>query len=125
MKRSYGRCSTRPGDLAYLTHHLSQHPYKWCSTHLLTPEAHYLDENKMGSATIVLMVMSMNPFTVHTRTVTSKGQLTIPKALCQRYGIQRGDKVEIWVENGSIVFQPVKRKGQLSTPLPDSPDDLT
>ena len=68
------------------------------------------EDGKMRFAIMVLM--RLNPWKIHTGTLTSKYQFTIPKALCHRFGIQRGDKVEIWVENGSIVFQPVKRKGK-------------
>ncbi len=44
-----------------------------------------------------------------TATISSKGQFTIPKALCLRLGIQRGDKVEIKVINGdAIAVRPLK-----------------
>jgi AbrB family looped-hinge helix DNA binding protein len=42
-------------------------------------------------------------------TISSKDQITIPKALCDRFGIQPGDKVELWVERGILRVQPVKR----------------
>jgi len=41
-------------------------------------------------------------------TVSSKSQLTLPKALCERWGMQRGDKVRPWVERGILRVKPVK-----------------
>jgi AbrB family looped-hinge helix DNA binding protein len=45
---------------------------------------------------------------VTTVTVSSKGQLTIPKALRSRLGIQPGDTVELWVDKGRLRARPVK-----------------
>src|SRR5262245_41183955 len=70
--------------------------------------------------------MNRNPWKIPTGTVTSKYQLTIPKALATRLGIPRGDKVDFWVENGSIVLKPVKTKGNPLPPIacPGTPDGL-
>src|SRR5262245_6176311 len=70
-------------------------------------------EGKLWFAIMVLM--GVNWAQVRTATITSKGQITIPKALCQRLGLQRGDTIDIWIEKGSIVFRPVKRKATLPT----------
>jgi AbrB family looped-hinge helix DNA binding protein len=40
--------------------------------------------------------------------VSSKGQFTIPKALRERFGLGPGDKLELWVEKGSLRVKPVK-----------------
>ncbi len=45
---------------------------------------------------------------VKTVTISSKGQVTIPKALRTRLGIQPGDTVELWVEKGSLRARAVK-----------------
>jgi AbrB family looped-hinge helix DNA binding protein len=52
--------------------------------------------------------METSPFQVRTVTVSSKGQFTIPLAHRTRFGIQPGDKVELWVEKGSMHARPVK-----------------
>jgi AbrB family looped-hinge helix DNA binding protein len=41
-------------------------------------------------------------------TVSSKGQFTIPKALRERLGMQPGDRIELWVEKGSMRAKPLK-----------------
>ncbi len=41
-------------------------------------------------------------------TVTSKGQVTIPKAIRDFLRIQPNDRVEFVVENGQVVVRPVK-----------------
>ncbi|HZC01379.1 MAG TPA: AbrB/MazE/SpoVT family DNA-binding domain-containing protein [Gammaproteobacteria bacterium] len=41
-------------------------------------------------------------------TVSRKGQFTIPKALRERFGLQPGAKVRLWVERGILRVQPVK-----------------
>jgi antitoxin PrlF len=41
-------------------------------------------------------------------TISSKGQVTIPKALRDRLGIQPGDRVEFWVDRGSMRVRRVK-----------------
>ena len=47
--------------------------------------------------------------TGYTATITSKGQFTLPQALCLKLGIKRGDKVAMEVVNGhTIVVQPLK-----------------
>jgi AbrB family looped-hinge helix DNA binding protein len=45
---------------------------------------------------------------VTTVTVSSKGQFTIPKELRDRLGMQPGESVEFWVEQGSLRARPVK-----------------
>lgn len=42
------------------------------------------------------------------RTVTSKGQITLPIALCRKYGIRRGDPLLLDVVNGDLVIQPIR-----------------
>jgi AbrB family looped-hinge helix DNA binding protein len=48
------------------------------------------------------------PMKITIVTISSKGQFTIPKALRERLGIQLGDRVEVWVEHGSMRAKPVK-----------------
>ena len=44
-----------------------------------------------------------------TATVTSKGQITIPKSIRERLNIQAGDRVNFFVDNDDIVtFLPAK-----------------
>ncbi len=44
-----------------------------------------------------------------TASISSKGQFTIPKPLCLKLGIKRGDKVEMEVVNDhTIVVRPLK-----------------
>ena len=41
-------------------------------------------------------------------TVTSKGQITIPKPIRDQLGLRTGDRVDFWVtEEGSVVMQPL------------------
>jgi antitoxin PrlF len=55
-------------------------------------------------------------------TLTSKGQLTIPKSIRKKFKLHRGDKIEFFVDNeGAIVLVPVKSsvkelKGMVSPP---------
>lgn len=48
-------------------------------------------------------------------TLTSKGQVTIPKAVRDALGLQPHDKIEFWVEDGAINFRKVN----------PAPEDLT
>jgi antitoxin PrlF len=42
-------------------------------------------------------------------TLTSKGQLTIPKSIRKKFKLHQGDKIEFFVDNeGSIVLVPIK-----------------
>jgi AbrB family looped-hinge helix DNA binding protein len=41
-------------------------------------------------------------------TISSKQQITLPNALRDRFGLQPGDQVKVWVERGSIRLKPVK-----------------
>lgn len=59
-----------------------------------------------------------------TATVTSKGQITIPKYIRDQLKIQVGDRINFLFDatNGSVTFLPVKRdvkelKGIVSKPL--------
>jgi AbrB family looped-hinge helix DNA binding protein len=45
-----------------------------------------------------------------TATVTSKGQVTIPAALRQQLGIERGDRLLFAVEDGTLRVRVVKRR---------------
>jgi AbrB family looped-hinge helix DNA binding protein len=38
-------------------------------------------------------------------TITSKGQVTIPKAVRDALGLKPRDKIEFWVENGEVFFR--------------------
>jgi len=40
-------------------------------------------------------------------TLTSKGQTTIPKAICRRFQLKPGDRLEFTEENGKIVIVPL------------------
>lgn len=42
-----------------------------------------------------------------TATLSSKGQITIPKAIRERLGITAGDRVVLTVEDGAIVLRPL------------------
>lgn len=44
---------------------------------------------------------------VHTATVTTKGQLVIPSKIRRRYGIRRGTQVVFLEEDQRIVLQPL------------------
>lgn len=44
--------------------------------------------------------------------VTSKGQVTIPKAIRDRAGIRAGSEVEFRIDNGSIVLERVDHNGR-------------
>ena len=41
-------------------------------------------------------------------TVTSKGQVTIPKEIRTFLGILASDKVDFTVENGQVILKPIK-----------------
>jgi AbrB family looped-hinge helix DNA binding protein len=58
--------------------------------------------------------MNISPVNVKIVRVSSKAQITILKALCERFGLRPGDKVELWVEKGSLRVKPVK-------PVPKQP----
>jgi AbrB family looped-hinge helix DNA binding protein len=69
--------------------------------HLKRLAAHQYPPQTFGFAIIDYMKIKMV-------TVSSKGQFTIPKALRTRLGMQPGDRVELWVEQGSLRVKPVK-----------------
>ncbi|MEX2535543.1 MAG: AbrB/MazE/SpoVT family DNA-binding domain-containing protein [Trueperaceae bacterium] len=41
-------------------------------------------------------------------TVSSKGQVTIPMEVRKRLGLKQGDRVEFIMENGLMIFRPVR-----------------
>jgi AbrB family looped-hinge helix DNA binding protein len=49
-----------------------------------------------------------------TATITSKGQLTIPKRVREAMNLHAGDQVIVVVENEHIALYPVRRRGLLS-----------
>lgn len=40
-----------------------------------------------------------------TATITSKGQITIPKEIRDRLGLQQGDQIDFVAENGMVVIR--------------------
>jgi AbrB family looped-hinge helix DNA binding protein len=49
---------------------------------------------------------------VHTAKLTSKGQLTIPKAIRQQLSLKKGDRLALWVdEKGRLVGVPERDRG--------------
>ncbi len=56
-----------------------------------------------------------------TTTLTSKGQITLPKAIRDKMDLQTGDKLEFFVDDGTITLVPVtasisKLKGMVPKP---------
>jgi AbrB family looped-hinge helix DNA binding protein len=51
---------------------------------------------------------------VNTVTITSKGQLTIPKRVRETMDLKEGDQVIVVVEEGRIALYPVRRRGILN-----------
>ncbi|MBS3809479.1 MAG: type II toxin-antitoxin system PrlF family antitoxin [Desulfobacterales bacterium] len=48
---------------------------------------------------------------MNSATVTSKGQVTIPKSVRQALGLYPGDRIEFLIhENGEITLQPIKKR---------------
>ncbi len=41
-----------------------------------------------------------------TSTLTSKGQITLPRALRERLGVKQGDRVDFSVEGARVVLRP-------------------
>ena len=41
--------------------------------------------------------------------VTRKGQITLPKELRERFGIEEGDRVEVMRKGGEIIIRKVER----------------
>jgi len=41
-------------------------------------------------------------------TISSKGQVTVPQEIRKRAGLSAGDRVEFVVENGKILFRPLR-----------------
>lgn len=47
-----------------------------------------------------------------TSTLTSKGQVTIPRSIRQRLGLRRGDRLEFLVtESGEVILRPEETAG--------------
>jgi antitoxin PrlF len=44
----------------------------------------------------------------HSSTISSKGQVTVPQEIRARVGLSAGDRVEFAVENGKILFRPLR-----------------
>ncbi len=42
--------------------------------------------------------------------VTSKGRITIPRAVCRKLGIKPGTRIQVFEENAKIVLQPITRE---------------
>jgi len=51
---------------------------------------------------------------VSTATITSKGQLTIPKPVREAMNLNEGDQVVVVIEDERIALYPVRRRGILS-----------
>ena len=49
-----------------------------------------------------------------TATISSKGQLTIPKRVREAMNLQEGDQVVVVVEDERIALYPIRRRGILS-----------
>lgn len=76
--------------------------------------------------------VSMNPADAVTSSITSKGQVTIPKALRQQFGLARGSRVSFALVGDHIELRPLKLEqpvpesgfGLLKTSLPAVPADF-
>lgn len=52
---------------------------------------------------------SQNPFTTVEAKVTSKGQVTLPRELRKRLGIQKGSRIRFNIpESGAVEVEPVR-----------------
>lgn len=59
-------------------------------------------------------------------TMTSKGQMTVPKAIRDQFHLKTGDRIEFVVEDGRIVLLPATRTlAQLGEILPAAPRKVT
>ncbi len=45
-----------------------------------------------------------------TARITSKGQITIPKRVRERLGVEPGDALEFWFEDDRLEVRPVRRR---------------
>ena len=45
---------------------------------------------------------------IRSSTITSKGQVTIPREVRNRLGLKKGDRVEFVMENGRTFFRPAQ-----------------
>ena len=45
--------------------------------------------------------------------VTSKGQVTLPKQIRKKLGIEFGDSIDFQVNNDIVIIKPVQTKGDL------------
>src|SRR5262245_40430117 len=55
--------------------------------------------------------------TSYMRTITSKGQFTIPIALARKYGLKRGDPVLLDVVDHTLLVQPMRVAGVRFDPV--------
>jgi antitoxin PrlF len=57
----------------------------------------------------VMPLISRNPSTTVEATVTSKGQVTLPKELRKRLGLQKGSRIRFSIpSSGAIKVEPVR-----------------
>lgn len=54
-------------------------------------------------------------------TVTTKGQVTIPKSIRDEMGIRPNDKVDFTLENGRVILKPMKTLLDFRGSVPASP----
>lgn len=45
-----------------------------------------------------------------TARITSKGQITIPKQVRERLGVETGDALEFWFEDDRLEVRPLRRR---------------
>ena len=46
-------------------------------------------------------------------TLTSKGQITIPRKIREQLNLHSGDKLDFKIEGAAVTFSPARRKGTL------------
>ena len=50
----------------------------------------------------------MQPAKTATISLRPKRQLTLPRAACEELGVEPGDRLELWLEDGTLRLKPVK-----------------
>ncbi len=45
---------------------------------------------------------------MHSSTISSKGQITVPLQIRERLGLREGDRVEFVIERGSTILRPAR-----------------
>ncbi|HET9029472.1 MAG TPA: AbrB/MazE/SpoVT family DNA-binding domain-containing protein [Candidatus Aquilonibacter sp.] len=61
-----------------------------------------------------------------TTTLTTKGQLTLPKEIREALGLREGDRLDVAVEDGHVVMYPrIKRLQDLRGILPRPPRPIS